>query len=218
MVVATDAHVHRRRDAIRLLHILNEAGEPVGGSRSDVPQLAVKVIKAEKKIQALDFWVRNPDYLAHELLEQFEQTKDPELLVLAAQVMSGDEPDLRRLGMLRHFFGAFERVDDAMATLKTHGLADVRVRLRGNKPIAREYFLLKAGAEKTADFGPGDVLRWYSERAALVARVAGDRAGDALKNAQYTVEQYEGTRWGEIIAPITERVRSRLAALQEANP
>jgi len=216
MASAAETHIRRRRDAVRLLHILNEAGEPVRPARGDAPQNAVKVIKAEKKIQALDFWVRNPDYLAHELLDQYESNNDPELLRLAAQVMAGDEPDVRRLGMLRFFFGAFERVDDAMATLKTHGLADVRVHLRGDRPIAREYYLLQDGALKAAAFGPGDVLRWYAERAALVARVAGGRAGDALKNAQYSVKQYEGTRWGEIIAPITDKVLERLARLQAA--
>ncbi len=218
MVVASGAHVHRRRDAIRLLHILNAAGEAIRGSRVDVPQNAVKVVKAGKKIQALDFWVRNPDYLAHELLEQFEQTNDPDLLRLAAEVMQGDEPDIRRLGMLRFFFGAFEQIDDAMSTLKAYGLADVRVLLRGTRPIARKFYLLQAGAEKAADFGQDDVLRWYADRAALVARVAGDRAGDALKNAQYSVDRYDAARWGEIIAPIKDEVLKRLAALQDANP
>jgi hypothetical protein len=211
---AYDAHTWRRRDAVRLLHILNEAGEPARGNATDMPAAAVKAIKSEKKIQALDFWVRNPDYLAHELLDQYERDGDPELLRQAAAVMAGNEPDVRRLGMLRFFFGAFERIDDAIATLKTHGLADVRVRLRGNRPVQREYYLLREGNAKATDLGPDDVLKWYSERAALVAKVAGGRSGDALKNAQYAVEQYEGTRWGEIIEPITSKVRERLTRLR----
>jgi len=218
MPSAAEAHIRRRRDAVRILHILHQAGEDVRSRRGDVPATAVKVVKAEKRLQALDFWVRNPDYLAHELLNQYERDRDPELLRLAAEVMDGDEPDVRRLGMLRFFFGAFERVHDAVATLKTVGLADVRARFKGNpaRLSHRDFYLLEAGAAKAVELANDDVLRWYADRAVLVARVAGDRSGDALKDAQYGVDRYEGTRWGQIIAPIRDEVRARLDELKRA--
>jgi hypothetical protein len=219
MAGAAEAHVRRRRDAVRILHILHQAGEDVRSRRGDIPATAVKVVRAEKRLQALDFWVRNPDYLAHELLNQYENDHDPESLRLAAEVMQGDEPELRRLGMLRFFFGAFERVHDAVATLKTFQLVDVRPRFRGTPPRLshRDFYLLEAGAERATELAQDDVLRWYSERAALVARVAGDRSGDALKDAQYSVERYGGARWGEIIAPVRDEVRARLTELQQRN-
>ena len=132
--------------------------------------------------------------------------------------MSGDEPELRRLGMLRFFFGAFERVHDAVANLKMLGLVEVIPRLKGDPPRLdrRDYYLLKAGATKAHELAQDDVLKWYSDRAALVAFVAGNRTGAKLKCAQYGVEPYEDTRWGEIIAPISDKVLARLARLLEA--
>lgn len=112
----TEAYVARKRDAVRLLFILDRAGEPVG---RNAPDGAVKVIEAEMRVQAIDFWIRSPDYLAWELMEQYEQSgkSDEVYLQQAEMVMSGEEPELRRLGMLRYLFGAYEALDDAMATL-----------------------------------------------------------------------------------------------------
>ena len=149
-------------------------------------------------------------------LTKYELDRDPELLRLAVEVMSGDEPDLRRMGMVRFLFGAFERMHDAVATLKMVGLVDVRARFRGNPPRLshRDFYLLEAGLSKADELATDDLLRWYAERAILVPRVAGDRSGDALKDAQYGVDRYESARWGEIIAPITHNVRARLHNLQ----
>ena len=58
----------------------------------NAPDGAVKVIEAEMRVQAIDFWIRNPDYLAWELMEQYEQSGklDAGLLQQAEMVMSGD--------------------------------------------------------------------------------------------------------------------------------
>lgn len=56
-------------------------------------------------------------------------------------------------------------------------------------------------------------LAWYRERAAVVARIAGDRGGKALKDRQYLQEEYAGTELNHIIVPITERVHERLSAI-----
>jgi len=51
-------------------------------------------VHAEKRLQALDFWRRNPDYLASEILNHYEA--DPlqkALLKMAELVMAGDEPE-----------------------------------------------------------------------------------------------------------------------------
>lgn len=57
--------------------------------------------------QALDFWMRNPDYLANELLTVFEETSDASLVQPAERIFEDHEPDLRRLPMIRYHFGAF---------------------------------------------------------------------------------------------------------------
>jgi hypothetical protein len=191
---------------------LNECGDLLHKPPLGVPD-AVKVINSQKKLQALDFWVRNPDYLAHELINQYRSRKDESLLDAAETVMAGNEPELRRLGMLRFYFGAFESIVDTVASLKMLGLADLTRKISGNPPTIkqRDYYLLKAGEEKAAELAQDPILKWYAERAALVGRVANQRSGAVLKKEQHKVASYHNARWGEIIAPITNEVRGELA-------
>jgi hypothetical protein len=71
------------------------------------------VVRAQVRPQKMDFWVRYPDYLAHELMVEFEKTPDePQLLTLAGQILDSEEPDLRRLPMLRHRFDAFDQPNE----------------------------------------------------------------------------------------------------------
>jgi hypothetical protein len=206
----------RKRDAVRLLFILDCAGAPAG---RDAPDDAVKVIEAEMRVQAIDFWMRNPDYLAWELIEQYEQSgkNSTDLLQHAEIVMSGDEPELRRLGMLRYLFGAYEALDDAMATLSLSGLALMRRKYR-SQGIAKTYFYLTgSGEEKAQELALIEPLSWYAERAKLVAAVAGDRKGGALKKRQYKIAEYNNARHGRIIQPIFRQVKERLASLSVAS-
>ncbi len=210
-----DAYVARKRDAVRLLFILDCAGEPAG---RNAPEGAVKVIKAEMRVQAIDFWVRNPDYLAWELIEQYEQSGklNRALLDQAEMVMSGDEPELRRLGMLRYLFGAYEALDDAMSTLSLSGLALVRRKYRSQGIAQTDFFLTASGEEKARELTQIAPLLWYAERASLVASVAGARNGSTLKDRQYEIAEYNDARHGRIIQPIHRQVKARLAALREA--
>ncbi|MBI5131482.1 MAG: hypothetical protein HZA66_18755 [Rhodopseudomonas palustris] len=197
-----------------MLFILDRAGERAG---RDAPDDAIKVIKAEMRVQAIDFWIRNPDYLAFELLDQYEQSgkSDDALLEQAEQVMEGDEPELRRLGMLRYLFGAYEALDDAMATLSLSGLALLRRDYREGG-IAKTFFYLTETGQSTANqLAANDALRWYAERADLVARVAGKRNGSTLKNRQYKIAEYNNARHGRIIQPIHREVRARLAKVRD---
>lgn len=204
----------RSRDAVRVLFILERAGKPV---RAGAPPGCVKVLEAEKRLQALDFWVRNPDYLAHEYLDRYEEggRSDGTLLAVAGEIMSGREPELRRLGMLRFMFGAFETVDTALAKLALHGLAVVRRKFSGNgaKVTRTDYLLTVAGQDAADQLATQEPLSWYSRRAALAACIAGDLNGDQLKRRQYGVEEYGGQRWGRIIPPIADKVRERLSEL-----
>jgi len=211
-----EAYVARKRDAVRLLFILDRAGEPAG---RNAPDGAVKVIEAEMRVQAIDFWVRNPDYLAWELMEQYEQSEkaDETLLQHAEMVMSGEEPELRRLGMLRYLFGAYEALDDAMATLSLSGLALVRRKYRSQGIAQTDFFLTASGEEKARELCQIAPLLWYAERAGLVAAVAGDRKGSILKKHQYKIAEYHDAKHGRIIQPIYRQVKARLAALREAS-
>lgn len=197
--------------ALRLLFLLDAAGVPVSGS--NVPPQAVKLVRSEKRLQAMDFWMRNPDYLAAEilLLAQTGVFTDADIPV-ARGLLDGGEPDLRRYPMVRYLFGAFEPIDDAFSMLITPGLA---TRRRVGNPQGRKssyFYLLQAGADATERIVADDPdLRWYQDRARLVARVARGDSGNRLKERQYAHAEYAETQIGTRFAPITEIVRQRLA-------
>ena len=50
---------------MRLLLLLVAAGDPVDQAASGTPEGATHVIRGQMRLQALDFWLRYPDYLAN---------------------------------------------------------------------------------------------------------------------------------------------------------
>jgi len=110
------------QDAVRLLLLVDAASEDPADDPAQ-PDTAVGVVRSQVRLQKLDFWLRYPDYLADELMNEFERyPDDPGLLRLAGEILDSEEPDLRRLPMLRGRFGAFEGFDTAMAVLVSRGL------------------------------------------------------------------------------------------------
>ncbi|AYQ26578.1 hypothetical protein DT070_00105 [Polaromonas sp. SP1] len=211
-------HTTRRRDAVRILFILDQAGSAPG---SGAPADAISVIKAEKRLQALDFWVRSPDYLAAELMHLHVQHPDEGFLDEAFKVMQGDEPDVRRMQMMRFLFGAWEQIDDSMSQLISLGLATIKRTIKSDGKVGRtDFFLLDAGRTRAVELAAySSHLAWYRDRAALVARVAGSGSGDDLKTRQYAQAEYQGARWGHVIGPIKHRVLKRLEELKQGvNP
>lgn len=206
-------HTTRKRDAVRILFILDKAGTKPG---SGAPKGAVAVIKAEKRLQALDFWVRCPDYLAAELLVMHEKAPDDGYLDEAFKVMKGDEPDVRRMHMMRFLFGAWERIDDSMSQLVSLGLASVKRVVKPDGTISRsDFFLLEEGRKLCDQLATlSSHLAWYRDRAALVALVAGAASGEELKKRQYEQAEYDEARWGHVIGPISARVKKRLDELK----
>ncbi|WP_330340205.1 hypothetical protein [Streptomyces sp. NBC_00557] len=209
----------RVQDAVRLLFVLDRCGASCGTDEDQaLPQGAVGVIRGQKRLQALDFWLRNPDYLADELLNQVENgsAPDPEsALTQARDLLDGDEPDVSRYPMVRWRFGAWEPLDDALALLFAHNL--IAVEAVGEPPAKVErwdYYLLTAGRDLAAELrADAPDLAWYDERAAIVLSVAGQRSGSQLKEIQYGQAEYERTVWKASISGITERVRERLARI-----
>ena len=178
------------------------------------------VLRGQKRLQALDFWLRNPDYLADELLTQIEggAAPDPDAaLTQAVALLSGDEPDVSCYPMVRWRFGAWEPLDNALGLLVAHGLlAIVPVGIPPAQIDRWDYYLLDDGralAEELRSEAPD--LTWYDERAAIVLAVAGDRSGSQLKEAQYKQAEYERTVWGASISGITDRVKQRLERVLE---
>ncbi len=196
--------------AIRLLTILNECGEHV---KAGDPPEGVAVIRAELQLQALDFWLRNPDYLAGELLTKVENDDLPvHYLSVVEDMLDSPEPDLHWYPMPRWHHGAYEAIDDAFSVLSAYGLAFVR-RMGGVRKTARsQFFLTDAGRAMVADLAKEKVLSWYTEQVRLVALVAGSDNGSTLKKRQYQQAEYARTKLGVNIAPIHSAVRERLEA------
>src|SRR4051794_16842847 len=106
----------RMQDAVRILMLINRAAEPLTAPPDGDEALATAIglVRTQVRLQKLDFWVRNPDYLANELLSDYENgDHDVALLGIAGDILDSEEPELRRYPMLRYLFGAYEDLEDA---------------------------------------------------------------------------------------------------------
>jgi hypothetical protein len=122
------------RDALRILFILKAGGSPVAPADADL----ALIFKGEARLQAFDFWVRNPDYLAAELLDAYVETKDNSCFEAAQAILDDEEPDLRRVPMIRYFFGAYERLDDALSLLRSRDLLRITGTVRSRRNPASQ--------------------------------------------------------------------------------
>jgi len=198
-------------DALRILFILR------AGCKAISPPTAgdALVFKGELRLQAFDFWMRYPDYLAAELLDLFEKTGEAHYIRTARSIIGSEEPDLRHVPMTRYLFSAFERLDDALAILTSREL----VRITGLKGangqvLETDFVLTQSGVNTCSDaLNHAPVLQWFADRADLVAHVAGDAGGTALKDRQYLRWSYAQTKLGRVIPRITDEVRDRLVEL-----
>jgi hypothetical protein len=196
--------------ALRLLALLVHgaaAVEPPG------PSGEVGFFKGEARLNALMFWLRNPDYLAEELLDLHESTSDPALLEQVTRMLVNEEPVLRRDAMPKWRFGAYEPIDDPMAILTSFGLVRTVMKLAGPKRAENDFLVFPRAYELAAGLAGNPAYAWYSDRMTLVLLVAGDRGGTALKEHQYKQFEYKNTQSSQLIRPITERVTARLNAL-----
>jgi hypothetical protein len=202
----------RTQHAIRLLVLMDRTGEGVADGD---PPAAVKAVRSELRLQAMDFWMRNPDYLADELISAVDSGALADgFLGIARGLLDDPEPDLHYYPMPRWFYGAYEAIDDAMALLETYGLATFRRSgVPGSKSHRNQMFLTAAGERAVGELTADPVLGWYVRQAELVALVAGDTVGSKLKERQYEQATYAGTELGLDIAPIAEHVRKRLDGL-----
>lgn len=209
----------RMQDAVRLLALIDQASEPVTPSEvasDEALQTAIGVVRSQVRLQKLDFWVRNPDYLANELLNDYESgDQDPSLLGIASDILDSEEPELRRYPMLRYMFGAYEDLEDALAVLRQ---ADLVVRRRKGRPdrvVRTDYFLLQEGRDTMSRIHQEfPDLTWYSARSALVVKLAEGHGATELKDRQYIVDEYLNTPQGARIPSIAERARKRLADIR----
>jgi hypothetical protein len=200
------------QDAVRLLLLIAQTAEPLPAPLpEDAPAGAVAVLHSQVLLQKLDFWLRNPDYLADELISRFERDGNSEDLDLARQILESDEPEVRSYQMLRYLFGAYEPLDEALSVLRTPGLVIRRKRGIPGRTTQHDYYLTEAGrdaARKIVEAVPD--LAYYVERSKLVADLAAGRRGSALRDIQYLQPEYADAEMGTRIAGIADRARRRL--------
>jgi hypothetical protein len=205
----------RYRDALRLLFILHAGARvPV---LSEAPPGVIGIFEGEKRLMAIDFWVRYPDYLADQLLNLYENVRDPALLSEIQTIFDLDEPDVRTIKVLRWRYGAFDRIEDALAILSARNLVKPMKKTIATGRSQHDFLIYEAGSR----FLKGAVqeqptLKWYRDRTRLALVVAGDKSGSALKDMQYEVPEYEGTSWSAEIPSIKDRVFRRLKDLTGA--
>ncbi|EHY91096.1 hypothetical protein [Saccharomonospora azurea] len=204
--------------AIRLLLLIAAVAEPLNeAEESAAPQNAVAVLRAESRLQKLDFWLRNPDYLADELLNDYERFGEAINLELAGSILDSNEPEICAIPMLRYLFGAFEELDQALSVLVAPRLLVVVPRRTAQRVLQDNYYLTAKGrevAERATEQFPE--LRWYTERAQLIRALA-EATGHtalALRNRQYLQRDYAETPLNEFIPSIADRTRARLARLR----
>lgn len=206
------------QDAVRLLLLIAQAAEPLPTTPPEqVPDGAVAVLHSQVLLQKLDFWLRNPDYLADELISRFERDGNRDDLDLARQILESDEPEVRSYQMLRYLFGAYEPLDEALSVLRTPGLVIRRKRGVPGHTTQHDYYLTESGrdtARKIVEDVPE--LAYYVERARLVADLAAGRRGSALRDIQYLQPEYADAEIGTRIAGIADRARQRLKDMLES--
>lgn len=202
---------YRHRDALRLLFILvagaEDVGEPTGNG--------AKIFRAEKRLMAMDFLVRYPDYLADALLDLFQETGEADLVDAVRKIFREDEPSIRLVRMVRWRHGAYQNVEDALSMLSYYGLARP-MKLKGDDGKIRRYEYLIPS--RTAEFLDKCIthfpeLGWYRERLKLVMRVAAGKSGSALKEWQYEHPEYGNTMQGDVIPTILDQVQKRLSKI-----
>ncbi|MGL5277253.1 hypothetical protein [Myroides sp.] len=111
------------KDRIRIFLILYFFSEDYSDSSRP---FCKKLFKSEVRIQKIDFLIRNPDYLAFELLNiaKRDSEKSSEIKSIVLEIFNSKEPIIRRLEMERFFFGAYEDIDDVIGFLKSIDFID----------------------------------------------------------------------------------------------
>lgn len=218
-----DDELDRYTEAIRILLLIAAVADPLDAAAgAGVPPNAIAVLRSESRLQKLDFWLRNPDYLADELLSDYERSGEQVLLDLAGSILDSDEPEVRAIPMIRYLFGAFERLDRALSVLAAPRLVITVVRRSpGGNVVQDNYYLTVKGrtvADEATRLYPE--LAWYTERALLVRALAEatGHTGLALRKRQYLQRDYAETPLGEVIPAIAARARARLTELREGAP
>lgn len=210
--------------AARLLVILDVLGHEPNGTESLMFPDVSKVVRSSSRLAKLDFWLRNPDYLADELLNDIVAGElDPaNALAEVDRMLSGTAPTVHSFPMQRYKHGAWELPDNALALLKSAGCVDSR-RVGDSKALnaakaRRDYFLLAAGVTRLNELRR-DVsqMGWYDQQAAAIKMLSVGGSGAAIRARQYEQPEYKTARVGTTIGSILKRTHVRFVNVAAAH-
>lgn len=197
--------------AMRLFAVLIAGCEKLPASG---PDGETAIFKGETRLHALMFWLRNPDYLAWELLELYSATGEAALVARVRAMLVQEEPILRRDAMPKWRFGAYDPIDTEMAILTSRRLARTVHRPVGPKSAENSFLLFPAAFRFESAVAGNVAYQWYADRMRIVMQVGGNRPGSDLKDTQYKHIEYAKTPGHGLIPPITQRVEDRLKRIE----
>ena len=198
------------KDKLRIFLILYVFSEP--HTDNELPYVR-KIFQSEQRIQKIDFLLRNPDYLCHELLEKAKSniTLQPEIKAIVKDIFANKEPIFKRLEMERFFFGAYEDIDDVIAFLKGTGFIDFSSKKRADlkTTIEKKYYITQYAIDKFENVIDSlSSIQWYVNRCNLIKKYFGDLSGSQLRISQYQIDEYKKTSYNEYIGSINGIVSS----------
>lgn len=200
------------RDAVRILFLLVEGS--IDNSELETADQYIRRFEGETRLQALDFWVRYPDYLADELLAQYGASGDASLFDAADFIFADDEPSEKAIPMLRRYFGAYEPLDTVLSILVVAGLVRP-VTIKHPTANPRHFLITAAGVDLCGQIvREHPIFQWYADRARLVLKVAHGRSGAALKDRQHQQKEYHDAQVDDLIPTIAERVQQKLETVR----
>ena len=198
------------KDKLRIFLILYVFSEP--HTDNELPNVR-KIFQSEQRIQKIDFLLRNPDYLCHELLEKAKSniSLQPEIKAIVKDIFASKEPIFKRLEMERFFFGAYEDIDDVIAFLKGIGFIDFSSKRRADlkTTIEKKKYIKQYAIDKFEnEIESLSSIQCYLNRCNLIKKYFGDLSGSQLRISQYQIDEYKNTSYNEYIGSINGIVSS----------
>ena len=170
-----------------------------------------KLFQGETKIQKIDFWLRNPDYLSYELIQVAKKdfTNKYKIKNIVKKIFQDNEPILRRAEMKKFLFGAYEDLDDVILYLMSVGLIQFSSKMAKDTKIRnKKYYITDLAVDKVEkNISELSFLGWYFDRCGLIKEFFGNKSGSELKDAQYEIEEYSSASIGNPIEGISSLVK-----------
>ena len=204
-------------DAARLLLILFHFAvlptDEIKGLRCWPQRDVVRVLSPEYYLQKLDFLVRNPSYLAYELIDLHrlgipEASDADHVKSHIRSLIREREPEQRTDPYRRFWRGAYENIDRVEAWWYSRGLIYTGYERRGiigSGAAPWKYFFLTFKGEEEAKRLAEQVeaARWYDARVRLIHSYFKSLSPTRLKDLQYTHDPYREAQLNEMIPDLS---------------